>query len=103
MLFKLFIYKDFDNMLRYLRRKSVSPATLERAVPVREEQQIKEETNKTKKVKDMPVDYKEIEKLANELAPEQKAKRVKKDKGLIERVESSKILITEDNRQLLMD
>ena len=90
-------------MLRYLRRKSVSPATIERAVPIREEQQIKEETNKTKKVKDMPVDYKEIEKLANELAPEQKAKRVKKDKGLIERVESSKILITEDNRQLLMD
>lgn len=30
-------------------------------------------------------------------------KRIKKDKGLIERTESSKIVITEDNKQLLND
>lgn len=30
-------------------------------------------------------------------------KRVKKDRGLIERVESSKIILTEDNRQVLND
>lgn len=30
-------------------------------------------------------------------------KRLKKDKGLIERTESSKIVITEDNKQLLND
>ena len=30
-------------------------------------------------------------------------KRVKKDKGLIERTESSKIILTEDNKQLLND
>ena len=30
-------------------------------------------------------------------------KRIKKEKGLIERTESSKIILTEDNRQLLND
>ena len=30
-------------------------------------------------------------------------KRIKKDKGLIERTESSKIVLTEDNRQVLND
>ena len=30
-------------------------------------------------------------------------KKIKKDKGLIERTESSKIVITEDNKQLLND
>lgn len=31
------------------------------------------------------------------------AKRIKKDKGLIERVESDKIILTEDNKELLKD
>lgn len=30
-------------------------------------------------------------------------KRIKKDKGLIERTESSKTVLTEDNKQLLVD
>lgn len=30
-------------------------------------------------------------------------KRIKKDKGLIERTESSKTIITEDNKELLID
>ena len=30
-------------------------------------------------------------------------KRLKKDKGLIERTESSKTILTEDNKQLLVD
>ena len=40
--------------------------------------------------------------LANEdkTAP---VKRVKKDKGLIERTESSKTILTEDNKELLND
>lgn len=40
------------------------------------------------------------------LANEEKAapvKRVKKDKGLIERTESSKTILTEDNKELLKD
>ena len=34
---------------------------------------------------------------------EPSVKVVKSDKGLIERTESSKIILTEDNRQLLVD
>lgn len=37
------------------------------------------------------------------IAMEPEVKVVKKDKGLIERTESSKIILTEDNRQLLND
>lgn len=36
-------------------------------------------------------------------AMQPEVKVVKKDKGLIERTESSKIILTEDNRQLLKD
>ena len=32
-----------------------------------------------------------------------KVKKVRKDKGLIEKTESSKIILTEDNRELLID
>ena len=38
--------------------------------------------------------------LDNEVAP--KVKKIKQDKGLIERTESSKTIITEDNRELLI-
>jgi len=41
------------------------------------------------------------EQLVNELQPEVKV--VKKERGLIERTESSKIILTEDNRQVLND
>lgn len=34
---------------------------------------------------------------------ERPVKRIKKDKGLIERTESSKVVLTEDNKQLLID
>lgn len=36
-------------------------------------------------------------------APVAQVKRVKKDKGLIERTESSKTILTEDNKELLND
>lgn len=35
--------------------------------------------------------------------PQKEVKRLKKDKGLIERTESSKTILTEDNKQLLVD
>ena len=41
--------------------------------------------------------------LAQNLEAPQKVKVVKKDRGLIERTESSKIVLTEDNRQVLTD
>lgn len=40
--------------------------------------------------------------LSNE-TPQTTVKRVKRDKGLIERTESSKTILTEDNKELLND
>lgn len=60
--------------------------------------------NKEKKDKDEMItkeDIERMESIADELKPE--VKRVKKEKGLIERTESSKIVLTEDNRQVLND
>lgn len=58
----------------------------------------------TKKNKDMEINEEQIsvaEKMANDLSTNVKV--VKKDRGLIERTESSKIILTEDNRQVLND
>lgn len=50
------------------------------------------------------MDTKEKIELANQiLEQEVKVKRIKKDKGLIEKVETNKIILTEDNRELLRD
>lgn len=38
----------------------------------------------------------------NDNTPSNTVKRVKNEKGLIERTESSKIILTEDNRQVLL-
>ena len=57
-------------------------------------------TNNTEKVKVMDK-ISMAEQIINDTpAP---VKKIKKDKGLIERTESSKIVITEDNKQLLND
>ncbi len=58
-------------------------------------------TEKKKKMKQSSITN--IENLVSQMGPEQTTKRIKKDKGLIERMESEKIMITEDNRQLLND
>ena len=63
----------------------------------------KAKNNKKKKESPMSTNFEEMEQLANQLSPEQTVKRVKKDKGLIERVESQKTILAEDNRQLLVD
>lgn len=60
-------------------------------------------SNNNEKNKDM--DYNEIQKLKDsaENFAGDKVKKLKKDKGIIERTESSKIVLTEDNKQLLVD
>lgn len=60
--------------------------------------------NNKKNSKDTMIDkakISEIEAAIKDMQPEVKV--VKKDRGLIERTESSKIIITEDNRQVLID
>lgn len=41
--------------------------------------------------------------LASQVLSTPKVKRIKKEKGLIERTESSKTILTEDNKELLID
>lgn len=99
--------------LRYLKktfkaRNTISPVSTVRAEVI-ETPQIQEEVQKPKKNNRKKEDsemltkeqIEQIEAQAN--AMQQEVKVVKKDKGLIERTESSKIVLTEDNRQVLND
>lgn len=101
--------------LRFFKKKTPQTVINNMNKSYIEETSIKEEeikttegkvkNNKTKKKDDMNTEMKDKIKQAevalNEMAPEVKV--VKKDKSLIERTESSKIVLTEDNRQLLVD
>ena len=58
--------------------------------------------NEPKKVvEEQAMDFTEKIDTAEAIITDVKPKRVKKDKGLIERTESSKVILTEDNKQLL--
>lgn len=48
------------------------------------------------------IDLNDVEQIINHLN-NSNIKRIKKDRGLIERAESCKTILTEDNRQLLND
>lgn len=64
----------------------------------------KEEKNNTKNEENMTnEEINRAEALVDEMLPPQQVKRIKKEKGLIERTESSKIILSEDNRQILND
>ena len=65
-------------------------------------EEVKNNINEEKEIDVM--DTKEKIEIANKiLEQETKVKRIKKDKGLIEKVETNKIILTEDNRELLRD
>ena len=72
------------------------------------EQEIKEASapkkNNSKKLnEEMDERVNKAEEIMNNMKAANHVKVVKKDKGLIERTESSKIVLTEDNRQVLND
>lgn len=74
--------------------------TVENAAPKGQETPVQK--NKKSK-KNQAMTKEQIEK-AVEMADElSNVKVLKKDRGLIERTESSKVILTEDNRQVLMD
>ena len=65
---------------------------------------IQESTNnKEKTEKNMDERVNKAEEIMKNMKAANHVKVVKKDKGLIERTESSKIVLTEDNRQVLND
>ena len=63
---------------------------------------VNQDNNKIKKEVVMTTDEK-VAMAQNVLKPASNTKRIKKDKGLIERTESSKTILTEDNKELLVD
>ena len=63
---------------------------------------VNQDNNKIKKEVVMTTDEK-VAMAQNVLKPATNTKRIKKDKRLIERTESSKTILTEDNKELLVD
>ena len=66
---------------------------------------VKEENN-NKNTEEMGISTQDKVAIAMEMLnaePRSHVKRIKKDKGLIERTESSKTILTEDNKELLVD
>ena len=70
---------------------------------VTEEETTTKKNKKIKKIETMNLGDKIRQAEDTLVAMEPAVKVVKSDKGLIERTESSKIILTEDNRQLLID
>ena len=110
-----FVNKSFKKRLPQFSPIIVEKPAEEIRTEDKKEEEIKEETvekpkstaKKNKKVKkdaEMNTNEQKIataELIAGRMEPEVKV--VKKDRGLIERTESSKIILTEDNRQVLND
>lgn len=86
-------------------RNKVRPAKVEPVVnTVVEKKTATRKNNKKKNDEDMTLEgIERAEALAQNLDAPKEVKVVKKDRGLIERTESSKIVLTEDNRQVLND
>jgi hypothetical protein len=64
---------------------------------------VKSKNNQKKNEETMDERVNKAEEIMNNMKAANHVKVVKKDKGLIERTESSKIVLTEDNRQVLND
>lgn len=75
-----------------------SNETIKESKPIEGKKNKKEKKQETMDFNDK---MKQVEETLVSMEP--KVKVVKSDKGLIERTESSKIVLTEDNRQLLND
>ena len=96
-------YKIVRSSIKGKELGSVETVTDSRDANGKKDKDNKAKNNK-KKQKDDMIDKSQIstiEDAVKNMQPEVKV--VKKDRGLIERTESSKIIITEDNRQVLND
>ena len=91
----------FKQVTKYKRKNT--PQRLENIVEITEEKASVENNNPKKKEKAMDERVNKAEEIMNNMKAANHVKVVKKDKGLIERTESSKIVLTEDNRQVLND
>ena len=93
-----FVKKASDNTINETKAevKTVEPKVEVKVEPIIEPKVDKEESNKVMTTSE------KIE-MAQNVLNGNGTKRIKKDKGLIERTESSKTILTEDNKELLKD
>lgn len=85
------------------KRKGMPVKNVRVVAPV-EDKAIEPKKNNPKKTDNtMDERVNRAEEIMNNMKAANHVKVVKKDKGLIERTESSKIVLTEDNRQVLND
>ena len=96
----------FRQITKYKRtaKAILSPARTPAATTTAKEESGASKRNNSKKTKtDMNEKVNKAEEIMNNMKEAGNVKVIKKDKGLIERTESSKIVLTEDNRQVLND
>lgn len=109
-----YVVKRFPTYSRAVLKKEYAPIVKEesekketplQAAAPKKENAPKAENNKKKKKAEVEMEaiekFMAAEETLNAMSPE--VKRVKQDRGLIERTESSKVILTEDNRQVLND
>lgn len=95
-------------MKRFIIKKNISKKPLRQhqtTITSKSNKDVVVENKEEKKINDMDTQEKIM--LANAVLGQTedsitKVKKVRKDKGLIEKTESSKIILTEDNRELLI-
>ena len=90
-------------VIKYPRKNYPTPKPVVEDKVEEQEKPVVKNNKRTKKETDMNDKVTVAEEIAQNLAQNDRVKVVKKDKGLIERTESSKIVLTEDNRQVLND
>lgn len=109
-----YVIKRFPTYPKAVSKKEYAPIIMEESIkeetPLQaaapaKEKAPKAENNKKKKKAEVEMEaiekFMAAEETLSAMAPE--VKRVKQDRGLIERTESSKVVLTEDNRQVLND
>ena len=92
-----FIIKHIDN-----RKPQVKCASVSNEGIVNEDKKKTVEENK-KEIKEVVMTTSEKIAMAQDVLNNIPTKRIKRDKGLIERTESAKTILTEDNKELLND
>jgi len=98
--YKMIDFPRIETPVKVEEHKVVENSTLPEN---KDEKTVPNNNKKKKKEKNMANDKVNVaEEIASRLN-DSNVKRVKNDKGLIERTESSKIILTEDNRQVLND
>ena len=91
-------------VIKYKRKNiPVKLESVKEPVSTYEAKAPKANNKKEKTEKAMDEKINRAEEIMNNMKAANHVKVVKKDKGLIERTESSKIVLTEDNRQVLND